>query len=106
MAETDFPLDVPVFVVVEVLAIRDPNVMADYVAAIAPQMAHYGAKNVGAGLKTHKGRSDAIQMVISRWPSAQTYLDWQASDTYGPWGEKRKAAADIRTHFVPVIPET
>ncbi|MEX0280142.1 MAG: DUF1330 domain-containing protein [Arenibacterium sp.] len=104
MAETDFPLDVPVFVVVEVLTMRDPDVMADYVAAIAPQMDSYGAVNVGAGLKTHKGTSDAIHMVISRWPSAQAYLDWQASDDYAPWGEKRKAAADIRAHFIPVLP--
>lgn len=103
MADTDFPLDVSVFVVVEVLAIHDADIMADYVAAIAPQMDQYGAKNVGAGLKTHKGDSDAIHMVISRWPTAQAYLDWQASADYAPWAEKRKSAADIRTHFVPII---
>ena len=103
MTEPEFPLDIPVFVIVEVLAILDADVMAEYVVAIAPQMASYGARNVGAGLKTHKGTSDAINMVISKWPTAQAYLDWQASEAYAPWGERRKSAAHIRAHFVPCL---
>ena len=103
MTEPEFPLDIPVFVIVEVLAIMDADIMGKYVAAIAPQMASYGAKNVGGGLKTYKGPSDAINMVISKWPSAQAYLDWQASDEYAPWGKKRESAAKIRVHFVPMF---
>ncbi len=103
MSEPEFPIGVPVFVVVEVLAVRNAKIMEDYVAAIAPQMARFGARNVGAGLKTYKGKSDAINMVISWWPSAQVYIDWQNSDEYAPWAEKRKAAADIRVHFIPEL---
>lgn len=103
MAETDFSMDTPVLVIVEVLAILDAGVMAEYVGAIASQMARYNARNIGAGLKTYKGPSDAINMVVSQWPSARAYLDWQASNEYAPWREKREAAADIRTHFVSMI---
>jgi len=74
-----FSADQPVLVLVEVLAIMDAETMRDYVAAIAPQMAGYGARNLTAGLHTYKGETDAINMVASYWPTAQAYLDWQAS---------------------------
>jgi len=99
-----FSADQPVLVLVEVLAIMDAETMRDYVAAIAPQMAGYGARHLTAGLHTYKGETDAINMVASYWPTAQAYLDWQASAGYAPWAEKRLHAARIRTHFLPVIP--
>lgn len=103
MSGLAFDTEQPVLVLVEVLEIMDAETMRDYVAAIAPQMAAFGARNLAAGLHTHKGETDAINMVASYWPKAQAYLDWQASSAYAPWSEKRVHAARIRTHFLPMI---
>ena len=106
MTSLPFPGNQPVIVLVEALEILDPDILQEYVAAIAGQMAGYGARNIAAGLHTHKGETDAIHMVASYWPAAQSYLDWQASEDYAPWAEKRVRAVRIRTHFLPVIPGT
>lgn len=104
MGNFSIPSDKPVLVVVEVLEISEPEVMSDYVAAIAPQMAERGARNVAAGLQTVVGETDAINIVASVWPSPDVYQSWQDSAEYAPWGEKRKQAARIRTHMVPLLP--
>ena len=103
MSGIAFNTEQPVLVLVEVLEIMDAETMRDYVVAIAPQMTAFGARTLAAGLYTHKGKTDAINMVASYWPTAQAYLDWQASAAYAPWAEKRVHAARIRTHFLPVI---
>lgn len=103
MSGLTFDTKQPVLVLVEVLEITDAEMMRDYAIAIAPQMAAFGARNLAAGLHTHKGKTDAINMVASYWPTAQAYLDWQASAAYAPWAEKRLNAARIRTHFLTVI---
>lgn len=105
MSGLAFNTEQPVLVLVEVLEIMDAETMRDYVVAIAPQMAAFGARNLAAGLHTHKGKTDAINMVASYWPTAQAYLDWQTSAAYAPWMYKRVQAARIRTHFLPVIPD-
>jgi uncharacterized protein (DUF1330 family) len=95
----------PVLVLVEVLEISDPVFMRDYQRAIAPQMARRGAQNLAAGHHTVVGKGDAINMVVSLWPSAAAWTEWQASEEYAPWGKNRDAAARIRTHHIPLLPE-
>lgn len=103
MSQQSLRADQAVLVLVEVLDVLDSGTMRDYLAAIAPQMAEVGARNLNSGWYLHQGTTDAINMVVSYWPTAQTYLDWQASAAYRPWAEKRMRAARIRTHFLPVI---
>lgn len=104
MADLPFDATQPVVVLVEALEILDPAGLQAYVAAIAPQMAQRGGRNIASGLHTYLGESDAITMVASYWPSAQSFLDWQASADYAPWGEKRKKSVRIRTHILPALP--
>lgn len=104
MNEFSIPHDKPVLVIVEVLEISDPDVMNAYVAAIAPQMAARGARTVAAGLETVVGDTDALNMVAAVWPSPDIYQEWQTSEEYKPWGLKRKSAARIRTHMMPLLP--
>lgn len=94
----------PVLVLVEVLEVLDAAFVSDYQRAIGPQMAKRGARNLAVGLETVIGQSDAINMVVSLWPSAETYVDWQRSAEYAPWGDHRKAALRVRTDFIPLLP--
>lgn len=104
MSEQPFPDDQPVMVLVEVLEVIDTDKMQAYVAAIAPQMAAVGGRNVAAGFHSVVGQSEALNMVASVFPTARAYKDWQQSADYAPWKVTREAASRIRTHLLPLLP--
>lgn len=92
-----------VLVLVEVLAVKDADVMQAYIQGIAPQMAERGGITIAQGLEIHEGSPKAQMMVIQKWPSAKVFKDWQAAPEYQDFLEMRHTGADVNISMIPMV---
>lgn len=91
-----------VLVVAEMCSVRDEARYASYRARAIPQLEKWGGKIIAAGAEPIEGVAFS-PLVVQEWPSKERYLEWQASDEYRPLLELRKAIAEIRVAFVPLL---
>jgi uncharacterized protein (DUF1330 family) len=91
-------------VVITVKEIRDPAAIGRYTAAVAPQVARHGGRNLAQGYEVFEGEADARLVVVQAWPSAQAFRDWQADPDYAPWLALRRKAATISMVIVQPVP--
>jgi uncharacterized protein (DUF1330 family) len=90
-------------VIIAVKAVRDPDAIKRYTAAVAPQVARHGGRTIAQGFELFEGTSDAKLVVVQAWPSADAFRAWQADPDYAPFLKLRRDAADIWMVIVPPV---
>lgn len=93
----------PVLVLVEVLEVRDPDRYREYQLAARTQLGPRGGVVVGRGAQMIEGTPAFGTVLVQRWPSAQAFLDWQASAEYAPLKALRQEVATIRIAWTPLM---
>ncbi len=93
----------PVLVLVEVLEVRDPEGYRNYQMAARTQIGPRGGTVLARQAQPIEGDPPFGGFLVQRWPSAQAFLDWQASDEYAPLKAMRLQAATIRLAWMPLL---
>ena len=92
-----------VLVVVEVQKIHDADEMRLYQEAARAQFGRYGGSVIARGGDAVEGEPPFGGVLVQKWPSAQAFRDWQASEEYRPLMERRRACAEMRISIVPIV---
>ncbi len=92
-----------VFVVVEIFEVRDAKALREYQAGARAQLAAFGGVVIGRGGEAFDGVPPFGPLLIQRWPSADAFKTWQASDDYRPLLELRRRAANLRIAIIPAV---
>jgi uncharacterized protein (DUF1330 family) len=93
-----------VFVVVEIVDVKDAEMLKTYQAGARAQIAGFGGTVVGRGVKTFEGQPEFAMLMIQRWPDEAAFRNWQQSEAYRPLLQIRRQAASLRIGIVPVVP--
>ena len=94
--------DAPVFVVLEVVSVEDPEGLKTYVRRASELIGPLGGELVAQGAIPIDGEPGFAPLVIQRWPSEAAFRAWLASDAYRPLNEIRLASATMRAAIVPI----
>jgi len=92
-----------VLVVVEIEEIFDADALASYQTAARQQLLERGGVLVARGDRVVEGTEAVKQMLIQRWPSEASFLEWQASDAYRPLLEQRRKCVKLRIIILPSV---
>ena len=92
-----------VLVVAEIQKVHDAEAMRLYQEAARAQFGRYGGSIVARGGEAVEGDPPFGALLVQRWPSAQAFRDWQASEEYRPLMERRKACVDMRISILPIV---
>lgn len=92
-----------VLVIVEVRKVHDANEMKNYQEGARAQIGPFGGVVIARGVIPVEGDPAFSTLMVQKWPSAQAFLDWQASDDYRPLKERRLKCADLRIGMVPLV---
>ena len=93
-----------VFVVVEIVSVRNPELLKTYQAGARAQVGSFGGTVIGRGVTTFEGDPAFAMLMIQKWPNEAMFRDWQDSEAYRPLMAMRKEAAALRIAIVPVVP--
>lgn len=92
--------DSSVYVVTEILVVKDAAALRVYATASRLQVEERGGNVVAkGGTDFHDG--SASLFIVHKWPDVQTFENWQASDEYRPLKETRQRSAEVRMTIVP-----
>jgi uncharacterized protein (DUF1330 family) len=91
-----------VFVVIEVVSVKDPEGLKTYVQRASELIGPQGGRLVAQGGIPIDGEPGFAPLVIQRWPSEAAFLAWLASEAYQPLNKIRLASATMRAAIVPV----
>ena len=91
-----------VFVVIEVVSIKDPEGLKTYVQRAIQLIGPLGGELVAQGGIPIDGEQRFAPLVIQRWPSEAAFRAWLDSDAYQPLNEIRLASATMRVAIVPI----
>jgi uncharacterized protein (DUF1330 family) len=91
----------PVFVVVEVLSVQDPEGLRTYAQRASALIGSFGGVVIGQGATPVGEEASFSPLVIQRWTSEGAFRAWLASDAYQPLNEIRLASATMRAAIVP-----
>jgi uncharacterized protein (DUF1330 family) len=94
----------PVFVVICVERVKDPELFQRYVAMPVSNPENHGGKLVarGRGVTDFTGSgAQFAAMMVQHWPSEQQFRSWQQSDAYQEALELRDAAIDMTMFVLP-----
>ncbi len=91
-----------VFVVIEVVGVKDPEGLKTYVKRASQLIGPLGGELVAQGGSSIDGELGFAPLVIQRWPSEAAFRAWLDSDAYQPLNEIRLASATMRVAIVPI----
>ena len=91
-----------VFVIVEVVSVKDPAGLKTYVQRASQLIGPLGGELVAQGGIPIDGEPSFAPLVIQRWPSEAAFRAWLKSDAYQPLNEIRLASATMRAAIVPI----
>jgi len=94
-----------VFVVVEIVDVKDAEMLKTYQAGARAQVGRFGGIVIGRGVTTFEGDPEFAMLMIQRWPNEAAFRDWQHSEAYRPLFQMRQQAVVLRIAIVPVVPE-
>ena len=92
-----------VFVVVEIVEVKDAELLKTYQAGARAQVAGFGGAVIGRGVKTFEGHPAFAMLMVQKWPSEAAFRNWQDSDAYRPLRRMREQAVAMRIGIVPVF---
>jgi uncharacterized protein (DUF1330 family) len=92
----------PVFVVVEVLSVEDPEGLRTYSKRAGELIGSLGGEVLGQGGTPVDGEAGFSTLVIQRWPSESAFRAWLNSEAYQPLNKIRLASATMRVAIVPI----
>lgn len=95
--------DGEVLVIVEVRNVHDAEQMRMYQEGARAQIGPFGGVVLARGVIPVEGDPEFGTLMVQKWPSAQAFLDWQASEEYRPLKERRLKCVDLRIGMVPVV---
>lgn len=94
--------EVAVLVVVEVVAVKDPEGLKTYVQRASKLIGAEGGELLAQGGIAIEGEPGFGPLAIQRWPSAAAFRAWLDSDTFRTLNELRRASATMRVAIVPL----
>jgi uncharacterized protein (DUF1330 family) len=94
-----------VFVVVEIVDVRDAELLKTYQAGARAQVAGFGGTVIGRGVTTFEGHPEFAMLMVQRWPNEAAFRNWQDSEAYRPLRRMREQAVVMRIGIVPVVPK-
>jgi uncharacterized protein (DUF1330 family) len=92
-----------VFVVVEIVDVKDAELLKTYQTGARAQVAGFGGTVIGRGVTTFEGDPGFAMLMIQKWPNEAAFRDWQDSDAYRPLRRMREQAVVMRIGIVPVF---
>jgi uncharacterized protein (DUF1330 family) len=92
-----------VLVLIEVVRVKDPEMLAQYQAGARAQIREHGGRVIGRGGGAYFGEPEYGTLLVQHWPSELAFRQWQASDEYIPLLAKRSQAADIRIAIISKV---
>jgi uncharacterized protein (DUF1330 family) len=95
--------EAPVFVVVEVTSVKDPDGLRSYIAGASQLIGSLGGELLAQGGSPVGDEPGFSPLVIQRWPSESAFRAWLDSDDYRPLNEIRLASATMRAAVVPAV---
>ncbi|RBP07406.1 uncharacterized protein (DUF1330 family) [Roseiarcus fermentans] len=95
--------ETPVFVVVEVVSVRDPEGLRAYAQRASKLIGPLGGAVVGQGAIPVDGEPGFAPLLIQRWTSEGAFRAWLASEAYQPLNAIRLASAEMRVAIVPTV---
>lgn len=93
----------PVFVLVEVTAVRDPETYKAYQLGARAQIGPRGGVVLARGGQAREGTPPFGPVLLQRWPSRRAFVEWQESEDYRPLKAMRLGAVDLRITIVPAL---
>jgi uncharacterized protein (DUF1330 family) len=93
--------DDPVLVVIEILAVRDSEMLKTYQLAARTQLQARGARVLARGGSLFEGAPPFVDAMVQLWPSASAFESWQSSSDYAPYKAMRQRAVDLRMLVLP-----
>lgn len=91
-----------VFVVVEVVSIKDAEGLKTYIQRASQLIGPLGGELVAQGGIPIDREPSFGPLAIQRWPSEAAFRAWLDSDAYQPLNEIRLASATMRVAIVPI----
>jgi uncharacterized protein (DUF1330 family) len=95
--------EAPVFIVIEVISVQDPEGLKTYAQRASQLIGPLGGEIVAQGGAPIDGELGFAPLVIQRWPSERAFRAWLDSDAYLPLNEIRLASATMRAAIVPSV---
>ena len=95
--------DTPVFVVVEMTAVRDAEKLKTYQAGARAQLLERGGTVVARGSFPIEGEPPFGPLLVQKWPSEHAFREWQESEAYRPLKALRREAVSMRITVVPLV---
>jgi uncharacterized protein (DUF1330 family) len=92
-----------VFVVVEVVSVKDPEGLGTYSQRASKLIGPLGGVVVGQGGIPIDEEPGFAPLVIQRWTSEGAFRAWMDSEAYQPLNQIRLASAMMRAAIVPII---
>ena len=91
-----------VFVVVEVVSVKDPAGLRAYAERASELIGSFGGEVLGQGGKAVDGEAAFAPLVVQRWSSESAFRTWIDSDAYQPLNKVRLASATMKVAIVPI----
>ena len=91
-----------VFVVIEVVSVKDPAGLKVYQERASALIGPLGGALLGRGGTPVDGEPSFAPLAIQRWRSEAAFRAWLDSDAYQPLREIRLASATMRVAIVPI----
>ncbi len=91
-----------VFVVIEVVSVKDPEGLKTYVQRASQLIGPLGGELVAQGGLPIDGEPSFAPLALQRWSSEAAFRAWLESDAYQPLNEIRLASATMRVAIVPI----
>ena len=95
--------ETPVFVVIEVLSVQDPEGLKTYMERAGALIGPLGGALVGRGGSPVGDEPGFGPLAIQRWPSEAAFRAWVESEAYKPLNAIRLASATMRVAVVPAV---
>ena len=100
MTLTDSKAEPAILVLVEVLAVMDPEGFESYRTQARKQMTRRGGVVVARGPCTPVEGQSFGPLLIQKWPSEAAFINWMESDEYAPLKSLRTVSAQLRICIV------
>ena len=95
--------EAPVFVVIEITSVKDPDGLKSYIGRASQLIGPHGGEVVAQGGSPVGADPGFAPLVLQRWPSEAIFRAWIDSDDYRPLNQVRLDSVTIRAAILPTI---